>query len=152
MLRPVISTSFKSEGWKGNLQWEILQNSENTVKAARQASLVTHLLYWSISNTSDFAHVWPTALKLGRIINFNVFFLVIGFNILMYILYEYWLVVIFMNSVCSGQGIPLVNFRDFLTGALSNTIFFFGGEGVRIQFRGIENAIPVFMLLEPDFK
>ena len=44
-----------------------------------------------------FRPVRPVALKLGRIGNFDVLFLVIGFDRLMYVLYE--LVAIFMDML-----------------------------------------------------
>ena len=70
----------------------------------------------------DFAAFWSVALKHGRIVNFDVFCVVIGFNRLIPLLYEYCLAVInevyiiVMFTVMSAEHRKHVNFHFLAAG------------------------------------
>ena len=54
------------------------------LKIQRKASSSRSIFFGLLSSTSDFAPCRSVALKLGRISNIYVFFLIIGFNRIMY--------------------------------------------------------------------
>ena len=77
----VIPPSFRAVG-QTHVEWQTFETPENKRQMyGSQACRLTTicLLFSGFSNVCHSACVWPTALKLGCIANFDMLFLVMGF-------------------------------------------------------------------------
>ena len=84
MSKLVIPPSFRAVG-QTHVEWQTFETPENkrqnNVWQSGMGRLTTILclLFSGFSNVCHSACVWPTALKLGCIANFDMLFLVMGF-------------------------------------------------------------------------